>query len=104
MIAEEVCGKEQQNKKQNWMTADILRKMEERRIRRNLKDVEQYKTLKHEIQKLCPETKDKYFEEKCKEIEMLDKTHNQLLYKKIQEMRPKRNRTVQMIKSNKVTA
>ena len=30
---------------------------------------------------------------------MLDRTHNQLLYKKMQEMRPRRNRMVQMIKS-----
>src|SRR5688572_4034258 len=30
---------------------------------------------------------------------MLDRTHNQLLYKKILEMRPRRNRMVQMIKS-----
>src|SRR5688572_33264461 len=30
---------------------------------------------------------------------MLDRTHNQLLYKKIQEMRPRRNSMVQMIKS-----
>ena len=29
---------------------------------------------------------------------MLDRTHNQLLYRKIQEMRPKRNRMMQKIK------
>src|SRR5688572_27261465 len=56
------------------------------------------KRLKHEIQKLCREAKDKYYDDKCREIEMLDKTHNQLLYKNIQEMRPRRNRMVQMIK------
>ena len=30
---------------------------------------------------------------------MLDRTHNQLLYNNIQEMRPRRNKMVQMIKS-----
>src|SRR5688572_32735351 len=35
-----------------------------------------------------------------REIEMLNRTHNQLLYKKrIQEMRPRRYRMVQVIKS-----
>src|SRR5688572_9013417 len=73
--------------------------MEERRISQIQKDDAHYKWLKHEIQKLCREAKDKYYENKCREIEMLDRTHNQLLYKKIQEMRPRRNRMVQMIKS-----
>ena len=73
--------------------------MEERRISQIQKDDARYKRLKHEIQKLCREAKDKYYDDKCREIEMLDRTHNQLLYKKIQEMRPRRNRMVQMIKS-----
>src|SRR5688572_12579773 len=85
-------------KKQNWITADILRKMEERRISQIQKDDERYKRLKHEIQKLCREAKDKYYEDKCREIEILDRTHNQLLYKKIQEMRLRQNRMMQMIK------
>ena len=46
-----------------------------------------------------PGSEDMYYENKCRKIEMLDRTHNQLLYKKIQEMRPRRNRMVQMIKS-----
>ena len=37
-----------------------------------MKDEGQYKRLKHEIQKLCREAKDKYYEDKCKEIEELD--------------------------------
>ena len=30
-VAEEICGKEQLTKKQNWMNSEILHKMEERR-------------------------------------------------------------------------
>ena len=74
-IAEEICGKEQHKKKQNWMTAEILHIMEERRRYKNLHTVEgdkKYKEIKHSIQKLCREAKDKYFNDKCKEIEMLD--------------------------------
>jgi hypothetical protein len=32
IVAEEICGKHQRQKKQNWMSVDLLCKMEERRI------------------------------------------------------------------------
>ena len=41
----------------------------------------------------------RYYEEKCKEIEMLDIVHSQLLYQKIKDIRPKGSRAVQTIKS-----
>src|SRR2546425_789332 len=37
-VAEEICGKEMQPKKQNWMNSEILHKMEERRKYKNMKD------------------------------------------------------------------
>src|SRR5437899_10328634 len=40
----------------------------------------------------------KYYEDKCKEIEMLDKAHSQLMYQKIKELRPKGNRGLQTIR------
>src|SRR6188508_3276096 len=100
-IAEEICGKEQHKKKQNWMTAEILHIMEERRMYKNLHTVEgdkKYKEIKHSIQKFCSEAKDKYFNDKCKEIEMLDKCHNQLLYKKVKALQPRESRVPQVIK------
>ena len=57
-VAEEIYGKEQLPKKQNWMNLEILRKMEVGRKCKNTKEEEQYKKLKHEIQKLCREAKD----------------------------------------------
>ena len=30
IVAEEICGKEEMSKKQNWMNSEILSKMEER--------------------------------------------------------------------------
>ena len=36
----------------------------------NMRDEEQYKKLKQEIRKLCRQAKDKYYEDKCKEIKM----------------------------------
>ena len=99
LVAEEICGKEQLPRKQNSMNSDVTKKMEERRQCKTRKDEGQYKKLKHEIQKLCREAKDKYYEDKCKEIEMLDKLHSQLLYQKIKEMRPKGNRMLRTIKN-----
>src|SRR3989442_623220 len=80
------------------MNSEILHKMEERRICKNMKAEEQYKRLKNEIRKLCREAKDKYYEDKCKEIEMLDKAHSQLMYQKIKELRPKGNSGLQTIR------
>src|SRR3989441_12251449 len=81
------------------MNSEILQKMEERRVCKNMKAEEQHKRLKNEIRKLCREAKDKYYEDKCKKIEMLDKAHSQLMYQKIKELRPKGNRGLQTIKS-----
>src|SRR6267154_1989270 len=99
MVAEEICGKEQRPMRQSWMNSEILNKMEERTKCKIMKEEEKYKKLKHEVQKLCREAKDKYYEDKCKEIEMLDKVYSQLLYQKIKELRPKGNRMLQTIKS-----
>src|SRR6267154_1853093 len=99
MVAEEICGKEQRQVRYSWMNSEILSKMEERRKCKNMKEEEKYEKLKHQIQKLCREAKDKYYEDKCKEIEMLDKVYSQLLHQKIKELRPKGNRMLQTIKS-----
>src|SRR5437867_4071364 len=85
-VAEEICGKEMQPKKQNWMNSEVLHKMEERRKCKNMRNEEQYKKLKQKIRKLCRQAKDKYYGDKCKEIEMLDKAHSQLVYQKIKEL------------------
>ena len=84
IVAQEICGKDKQSKKQNWMNSEILEKMEERRECKIRNEEGQYKKLKHEIQKMCQKAKDKYYENKCKEIVMLDQLHSQLLYKKIE--------------------
>src|SRR5206468_11610229 len=62
-VAEEICEKEKQPKKENWMKSEILHKMEERRKCKNMKDDEQYKRLRNVIQRLCRKAKDKYYED-----------------------------------------
>ncbi|HET6457666.1 MAG TPA: hypothetical protein VFG24_02160, partial [Nitrosopumilaceae archaeon] len=105
-IAEEICGKEQAQKKQKWMNSQILNVMEERRKYKILNTEEgqrRYKELKQWVQKLCREAKDNYFNEKCQEIEMLDKVHSQLLYKKIKDLQPRGSRVQQRIKDKNGT-
>jgi len=100
-IASEICGKEQNKKKQNWMNSDILDMMEERRKYKNScteTGKGKYKELKHTIQKQCRLAKDNYYNEKCIELEELDRIHSQLVYKKIKEFQPRRNRILQHIK------
>ena len=87
------------SKKHNWMNSEIMSKMEERRKAKNMKDDGLYKKLKHEIQKLCLEAKDKYYEDKCKKIEMLDKVRSHLLYQKIKELRPRGSKMLNSIKN-----
>ena len=90
VVADEICGKEQLPRKQNWMTSEILKKMEERRLCKIRKDVGQYNKLKNEIRRMCREAEDRYHDEKCKEIEMLDIVHSQLLYQKIKDNQTKK--------------
>ena len=90
IVAVEMCERDRMSKKQNWMNSEILNKMEERRKAKNMKDDGLYTRLKHEIQKLCREAKDKYYEEKCREIEVLDKVHSHLLYQKIKDTKTER--------------
>ena len=83
------------------MTTEILHKMEERRIYKEdmTEDGQkQYKQLKSKIQRLCRKAKNDYFNEKCAEIEKLEKTHNPRFYTKIKEMTPKRHMNSQTIK------
>src|SRR6478735_3722092 len=100
-IADEICGKEDFQKKQNWMNANILNVMEQRRkykMQNTDECQKKYKELKNLVQRLCREAKDKYFEDKCKEIEVLDKMHSQLLFKKVKDLQPRGNRVQQVIK------
>ena len=99
--ADQVCGKHIPEKRQKWMTDEILKKMEERRKYKNDESVSgqhNYKELKHEVQRLCRQACKDYFNEKCDEIEHLEATHNPLMYKKIKDLTSKRKINGQAIK------
>ena len=46
----------------------------------------QYKELHHEIQRMCRKAKTDHYNQKCAEIEDLEKAHNPLMYQKIKEL------------------
>ena len=66
------------------MTEDILEVMEERRNFRHNKL--RYIELIKEIRRMCRKVKQKYQESLCKEIEELDRKHNQKAYNIIKKL------------------
>ena len=87
------------------MNSDILDMMEERRKYKNScteTGKGKYKELKHTIQKQCRLTKDNYYNEKCIELEELDRIHSQLVYKKIRNFNRERIEFYSISKTNRV--
>ena len=85
-IVSEISGKEQNKKTLNWANQNILEMMEKRR-KYNFNSCTEtgkskYTELKQTIQKQCRIAKDyNYWNEKCIELEDLDRIHSQLVYK-----------------------
>ncbi|XP_030746820.1 uncharacterized protein LOC115875493 [Sitophilus oryzae] len=70
-------------KRKEWMTDNILRLMEERRQHRN-KDNQKYKETHSQVLKAIKEAKERWLQERCIEIEMLQAKHDSFnLHKKI---------------------
>ena len=63
-------------------------KMEEKR-KLKLEDKKEYKQLCKNIKKSCRKTREKYYEDKCKELEELDAKHSPRFFTKIKEIRRK---------------
>ena len=91
VVAEKICGVGRQEKKPPWITIDIMLKMEERRkLKLENKRVE-YKLLYKDIKQSCRKAREKYYEDKCKELEELDAKHSPKFFTKIKEIRRKKN-------------
>mgnify|MGYP003575453743 CR=1 FL=1 len=100
-VADEICGKETAKKKQRWMTNEIMNLMETRRRYKGNRSEEGqkcYKEIKHKIQSLCRKAKDDFFNNKCKELEELDRVHSNRLHAKVKEFKPVKNKVAQVIK------
>ena len=90
--AEELVPKEQQGRRQEWMTQDILDLMEERRVEK-IKATNRYKELDRLIRRKCKERKEEWLHEKCDELEQLERVDARLMAEKIREVTGKRGPT-----------
>lgn len=79
--ADAVCGKRTKTGKQDWITEEILDKMEERRMWK--RNEEKYRSLSKIIKRTCRKAKSQYYSKICNEIESLDKSHNPKMYEKV---------------------
>ncbi|KAG1683135.1 hypothetical protein GQR58_010144 [Nymphon striatum] len=94
-VAHQSCGKNNPEKKQPWITVEILNLMIERRKLKNPKNSKnniRYKQMCRNIQKSCREAKETYYRDKCEELEELDAKHSPKLYVKIKELQQKKPR------------
>ena len=64
--ANEAAPKLEKKAKKIWMTEEILEKMNERK---KAKNTPAYETKNREVQKMCKKEKDKWYNDKCEEIE-----------------------------------
>ena len=82
--ANTVVPKKERKRRQEWMTEEILRKMERRR--RNQRNRAEYRRLDGEIRRECSAAKEQWLNRKCDEIEMLSSTDKSVMYSKIKEL------------------
>ena len=82
---EECLPKKQKTKRKEWMTEDILKKMEERKKWKN--DGGRYKMLDQEVHKMCDKAKEEWISENCAKIEELEAQHKtREMYQKVKEV------------------
>ena len=80
-----VLPKTERKEKKPWMTDEILKLMDERRIYKD-SDREKYRSLNKRIHKECNKAKEKWMNDRCKVIEDLSKKDQQLMYEKLTEV------------------
>ena len=74
--------------KQKWMTEDILKLMDKRRQAKC--NNENYEAIHKEIRNKCDEAKENWIKEKCKEIELHQRSTPKVMYRNIEEIIGKR--------------
>ncbi|GFS20340.1 craniofacial development protein 2-like [Elysia marginata] len=70
--------------RQRWMTNEILEMMDKRRQAKN--DKHAYETLHKQIRKKCDEAKEKWLNEKCKNMDLCGKTKPHIIYQNTEEI------------------
>ena len=85
--AEKLLSKAQENKKTKWMTYDILKLMEQRRLK--MSNPLEYNSINKKIKKKCSEAKKKWLNEQCSEIQNQLNVNTKYAHKKINEIKGK---------------
>ena len=73
-----------------WMTEDILRLMDCRRMKKGV-DLDEYKNLNRTIHRKCRQARDEWMDERCAEVEDLEKRDQAIMYSKVKEVIGKKN-------------
>ena len=73
-VVEEMIPKRPKEKKQKWMTDEIMQLMKERRSKKN--DKKEYRRIDKEIRTKCKIAKEQWFGNRCAEIEDLERKHH----------------------------
>ena len=83
---EEVLPRAKRKAKQTWMTEKILEKISERQKMKNV-SLEKYEHINKEITKECRKAQDEWWNNRCEEVEQLDKQHKSSeMHKKVKEI------------------
>ena len=86
--AKKVLPKKDRIKRKSWMTNEILQKMQDRKKN---KGTDKYKEIDKEIRHMCKERKEAWWNEKCKEIEELERKHKtKEMHANVKEMSTKK--------------
>ncbi|GFO12223.1 MORC family CW-type Zinc finger protein 3 [Plakobranchus ocellatus] len=86
--AEKEIPKGTRKAKQRWMTEDILKIMDKRRLAKDNK--EEYETLQKVIRKKCDEAKENWINDKCNCIDLHCRSTPQVMYRNIDEITGKK--------------
>ena len=93
--AEEVLPKKTKKNNNEWITDEILHKMEQRKKHKN-KNPSEYKIIDREIAQNCREAKEKWLQKQCQDIEALEKQHkSKEMYNKIKDLTNNKRNTTQ---------
>ena len=73
MAVEATVSKKKGTARKEWMTEEILQKMEERKGAKN--EIERYRVLDREVNTMCDKAKENWINQQCSEIEELESKH-----------------------------
>ena len=101
----EILPKVDRVAKRPWMTENILRLMDARRKKKG-NNQQEYLTLNRTIHRECRLAKERWMDERCAEVEDLEKRDQQIMYNKVNEIvgKKKYNRNIAIKKTDSQVA